>query len=80
MKGFLLGNFLGKYDYTEGWIKELKYDGFNLYSISNFTCWIWKCAFIDDTEANVIGGKAWHERDSFYSDKEDAVEKLVSLK
>ena len=28
---------MGKYDYTEGWIKELKYDGFNLYSISNFT-------------------------------------------
>jgi haloacid dehalogenase superfamily, subfamily IA, variant 3 with third motif having DD or ED len=28
---------MGKYDYTEGWIKALKEDGYKLYCITNFT-------------------------------------------
>ena len=28
---------MGKYDYTEGWIKALKDDGYKLYCITNFT-------------------------------------------
>jgi haloacid dehalogenase superfamily, subfamily IA, variant 3 with third motif having DD or ED/haloacid dehalogenase superfamily, subfamily IA, variant 1 with third motif having Dx(3-4)D or Dx(3-4)E len=33
----LCSGIMGKYDYTEGWIKALKEDGYKLYCITNFT-------------------------------------------
>ena len=114
---------MGKYDYTQGWIKTLKEGGFKLYCITNFTpagyeqCYdcisfveefdgcvfsfregvakpdpeIYKrllkrydlkpeeCAFIDDTEENVISARKLGMAGIVFTGYEDAAAKLAEI-
>ncbi|MCR4866447.1 MAG: HAD family phosphatase [Lachnospiraceae bacterium] len=114
---------MGKYDYTQGWIKTLKEGGFKLYCITNYTpagyeqCYdcisfveefdgcvfsfsegvakpdpeIYKrllkrydlkpeeCAFIDDTEENVISARKLGMAGIVFTGYEDAAAKLAEI-